>query len=126
MVPGRWLYSQLLTIDANFRLKNKERGIRNDPPLGDGWGHWVPSEQYEKYIREFGHQQEVSWTDLENTDILLIVLSRIFVIWIFMPLITPIRGSPPGITLQVWVVYSVHAIPLCAKMVWAIFKREKG
>ena len=34
----RWLYSLNLTIDANFRLKNKARtgGIENDPPLGDG------------------------------------------------------------------------------------------
>lgn len=57
---ARWLYSLNLTIDANFRLKNKARGIDNDPPLGDGWGHWVPNDPYQKYIKDNGHQKEVS------------------------------------------------------------------
>jgi hypothetical protein len=55
----RWLYSLNLTIDANFRLKNKARGIEDDPPLGDGWGHWVPNETYQEYIKEHGYQKEV-------------------------------------------------------------------
>jgi hypothetical protein len=55
----RWLYSLNLTIDANFRLKNKARGIEDDPPLGDGWGHWVPNEPYQAYIKDYGNQKEV-------------------------------------------------------------------
>lgn len=57
----RWLYSLNLAIDANFRLKNKARGhgIEDDPPLGDGWGHWVPNEPYQEYIKEHGYQNEV-------------------------------------------------------------------
>jgi hypothetical protein len=58
-ITPRWLYSLNLTIDANFRLKNKARGIDDDPPLGDGWGHWVPNEPYQRYIKERGHQKEV-------------------------------------------------------------------
>jgi hypothetical protein len=42
----RWLYSLILTINANFRLKNKARGINNDRPLSDGWGHWVLETPY--------------------------------------------------------------------------------
>jgi hypothetical protein len=56
-----------LTIDANFRLSNKARGIKNDPPLGDGWGHWVPDAPYQKYLAEFGHQIEVSGSEFRTS-----------------------------------------------------------
>jgi hypothetical protein len=56
---SRWLYSLTLAIDANFRLKNKARGIENDPPLGDGWGHWVPNKPYQEHIGKHGYQKEV-------------------------------------------------------------------
>jgi hypothetical protein len=55
-----WLYSLRLTIDANFRLKNKDRGIKDDPPLSDGWGHIVPETPYQEYIGKYGYQAEVS------------------------------------------------------------------
>lgn len=54
-----WLYALNLTTDADFRLKNKARGIKNDPPLGNGWGHWVPEEPYHAYIAQYGDQIEV-------------------------------------------------------------------
>lgn len=54
-----WLYSLILTIDANFRLKNKARGIKNDPPLGDGWAHWVPEKPYHAHLDAHGKQEEV-------------------------------------------------------------------
>jgi hypothetical protein len=54
-----WLYSLILAIDANFRLKNKLRKVANDPPLGDGLAHWVPHEPYHEYVQKFGHQEEV-------------------------------------------------------------------
>jgi hypothetical protein len=57
--PIRWLYALRLTIDANFRLKNKAHGIKNDSPLGDGWGHWVLAEPYDSHIEKFGHVSEV-------------------------------------------------------------------
>jgi hypothetical protein len=59
LIICRWLYSLNLAIDANFRLKNKARVVHNDPPLGDGWGHWVPQEPYQLYLQEYGHQAEV-------------------------------------------------------------------
>ena len=64
-----WLYSLNLTIDANFRLKNKARGIKNDPPLSGGWAHWVPDEPYERYVNEFGHQAEVGCYFLSLTSL---------------------------------------------------------
>jgi hypothetical protein len=60
------LYALNLTCDADFRLKNKARGIKNDPPLGDGWGHWVPEEPYQAYIEMYGDQTEVRvWFDFD-------------------------------------------------------------
>lgn len=64
----RWLYFLILTIDANFRLKNKERKTVNDSPLGDGWGHWVPRGPYQEYIQKYGYQAEVCPRFLELLD----------------------------------------------------------
>ena len=59
-LPNRsWIYALILTIDANFRLKLKEKGILNDPALGDGWAHWVQDPPYRAYIKKYGHQVEV-------------------------------------------------------------------
>jgi hypothetical protein len=65
MCVSRWLYTQNLTIDADFRLKNKDCGVKNDPPLGDGWGHWVPEKPYQDYIQKYGYQTEV-WFSLRR------------------------------------------------------------
>ncbi|KAF7970236.1 hypothetical protein HWV62_24724 [Athelia sp. TMB] len=53
-----WLYALILTIDANFRLKLKERGLKDDPPLGDGWSHMVKTGPYKAYVAKYGHQVE--------------------------------------------------------------------
>ena len=50
----------ILTVDANFRLKSKDKGIKNDPALSDGWGYWVPNKDYHKYLEKYGVQAEVS------------------------------------------------------------------
>lgn len=55
----RWLYGLILTIDANFRLKLKDKGSKNDGALGDGWAYWVPEQEYQDYIAKYGHQTEV-------------------------------------------------------------------
>lgn len=55
----RWLYTFLVTIDANFRLKLKDKGLKDDPPLGDGWSHMVKTKPYQAYINEYGYQVEV-------------------------------------------------------------------
>jgi hypothetical protein len=55
----RWLYCLILTIDANFRLKLKDKGFMDDPALGDGWAHWVSLKPYHEYVKKYGHQVEV-------------------------------------------------------------------
>lgn len=53
------MYALVLTIDANFKLSLKEKGIKSDPALGDGWAHWVPREEFYEYLREHGGAVEV-------------------------------------------------------------------
>lgn len=54
------MYTLILTIDANFKLSLKEKGILNDPALGDGWAHWVPRKEFLDYLQEHGGAIEVS------------------------------------------------------------------
>ena len=58
LVP-RWMYSLILTIDANFQLKLKSKGYVGEPALGDGWAYWVESEPYKHHMKMYGHQAEV-------------------------------------------------------------------
>lgn len=37
----RYLYAQFLVVDANFRLKQKDRGFGETASLGPGWGYFV-------------------------------------------------------------------------------------
>lgn len=53
------MYTLIRTIDANFRLKLKDKGYANDPPLGDGWGHWVSLQPFKEYVKQYGWQVEV-------------------------------------------------------------------
>ncbi|KAJ8515304.1 hypothetical protein ONZ45_g7245 [Pleurotus djamor] len=61
----RWIYNLRLTIDANFRLKNRDRNLGRDKPLGDGWGHWVPNEPYMEYVAAHGKEVEPNLCDSE-------------------------------------------------------------
>ncbi|KAF7983642.1 hypothetical protein HWV62_20588 [Athelia sp. TMB] len=61
----RWLFAFLVTIDANFRLKLKDRGLKVDPPLGDGWSHMIKTGPYKAYIDRYGHQIEPPVCDSE-------------------------------------------------------------
>lgn len=49
----------VLAIDTNFKLLLKEKGIKSDPALGDGWAHWVPREEFYEYLRKHGGEVEV-------------------------------------------------------------------
>lgn len=60
----RWKYRLILTIDANFRMKNKDRSVNDMPALGDGWAHFVPETPYMEHVRKIGHEEHVSFTPL--------------------------------------------------------------
>lgn len=46
-------------LDANFRLKSKERGIQDDPALGSGLTYYVEEEAYQNYLKGCPSQTEV-------------------------------------------------------------------
>lgn len=49
-------------MDANFRLKNRERVIKNDVSLSDGWGHWVPLGPFLEHVQAQAQDAEVRAT----------------------------------------------------------------
>jgi Kyakuja-Dileera-Zisupton transposase len=61
----RWLYSQILAEDANFKQKARARSnITKDPPLGPGWGTFVENEAYIQHIATAPNKTEVLFTVL--------------------------------------------------------------
>ena len=54
-----WLYSLFLAIDANFRLKQKQRSIK-DPELGQGLAYFVNMAKFQKLLTNSPHKEEVS------------------------------------------------------------------
>lgn len=55
----RWKYQLILAVDANFRMKNKERNTNDMPALGDGWAHFVPEKLYMEHVRKWGFEELV-------------------------------------------------------------------
>lgn len=60
----RWIYSLYLAMDANFRLKLRDRGVKNDRELGPGWAYFVDDKHYQSIMSTFGDQKEV-WLRLK-------------------------------------------------------------
>ncbi|KAF7293374.1 hypothetical protein MIND_01114200 [Mycena indigotica] len=57
----KFLYSLLLALDANFRLKNRIRANeRKDPSLGSGWGYFVENDAYKEHLRDYVAETDVS------------------------------------------------------------------
>lgn len=54
-----------MATDANFRLKLKNRGIK-DPELGSGWAYFVESTAYETHIRNSTDGDEVSHVSIKT------------------------------------------------------------
>ncbi|KAL0576182.1 hypothetical protein V5O48_005799 [Marasmius crinis-equi] len=57
----RFLYSLMLCVDFNFRLKGQlVSSWTRDPGLGDGWSYFVPRKPYEEYIKKHVNEEDVS------------------------------------------------------------------
>jgi hypothetical protein len=54
----RFLYTLFLAVDANFKLKGKDRGI-NDLELAPGWASFVEEGRYQEHIVQYVDQSEV-------------------------------------------------------------------
>ena len=61
-------------MDANFRLRCKERGI-DDLELGSGWGFYVEESGYLRHVARFAKQKEVRHTRV--SDLVYIILMRV-------------------------------------------------
>lgn len=53
-----WLYTQFLAIDANFRLKLKDRQIA-DVEIAPGWAYFVREDDYQRVITATVNEDEV-------------------------------------------------------------------
>lgn len=55
-----WLYSVILSQDANFRLKNRLRSSHDaDPALGPGYAYFVRGDEYANHLLDYVNQDEV-------------------------------------------------------------------
>lgn len=59
MIYCSFLYTLFLAIDANFKLKGKDRGI-TDIELAPGWGCFVEETHYQEHLAHYVDQPEVS------------------------------------------------------------------
>ena len=58
---NRWTEQLFVMLDAKFRLKNKERGIKG-PSLVDGLAYFVKDAEYMQFIGDCASQTEVRVT----------------------------------------------------------------
>ena len=56
--PSRFLYTLFIAVDANFKLKGKERHL-TDVELMPGWGAYVPEAAYQNHFANYVDQPEV-------------------------------------------------------------------
>jgi hypothetical protein len=54
----RWIYAQFIAVDANFKLKSKNRQIK-DPELGSGWSYFVENTAYTRHVANNPHEEDV-------------------------------------------------------------------
>jgi hypothetical protein len=54
----RYLYILYVSVDANFKLKGKERGLK-DIDLLPGWGTYVDEPAYQAFLSNYVDQPEV-------------------------------------------------------------------
>ena len=77
VVVFRFLYTLFIAVDANFKLKSKDRGIK-DIELSAGGGCFVETDPYEKHLEEYGAKApevcdyHVSFL-LRDTDVMLLI-----------------------------------------------------
>lgn len=65
----RFLYVLMLSLDANFRLKCKEQGIK-DVQLGGGYAYLVEEDRFKTHVAASSHAIEVHMypNSVQNTD----------------------------------------------------------
>jgi len=64
-MSNRFLYTLFIAVDANFKLKGKERHL-NDVELMSGRGAYVPEAEYQAHIAKHSDQKEVRSSKFVN------------------------------------------------------------
>jgi hypothetical protein len=60
MRSASWIYRLMLSKDANFKLKGRDRSSREkDPTLGPGWAYMVANDDYLKHLSKSVAEDEV-------------------------------------------------------------------
>jgi hypothetical protein len=121
------LYNLILTVDANFRLKRKDRSTKNDHALGSGLGYWVPDDGYRAHIAKFGHQEEVKLRFLRTSDSSDNQYdSQPYVTQSSVQLIMPTQSFRRVTTLLEWAERFVHGMVWSEGTVWEISRRARS
>jgi len=63
-------------MDANFRLKLRDRHIKNDPELGPGWAYYVDEKVYQEEMKKYGDQIEVYVICFVNYMLLTVIIDQ--------------------------------------------------
>ncbi|KAI0037287.1 hypothetical protein FA95DRAFT_1475383, partial [Auriscalpium vulgare] len=58
----RWKHAVMLSVDANFKLKLKNRGLA-DVALAPGWAYFVENGPYKEHIEKYVDQEEMKHCD---------------------------------------------------------------
>lgn len=53
-----WIHAQFIAVDANFKLKLKNRKIE-DPELGSGWSYFAENSKYVGHVAKSPDEQDV-------------------------------------------------------------------
>ncbi|PPQ82072.1 hypothetical protein CVT24_009738, partial [Panaeolus cyanescens] len=64
-----FLYTLFVAVDANFKLKGKDRGL-DDVELGPGWGAFVEEVEYQAYLSQYEAEPEINTCDSEHDAVL--------------------------------------------------------
>ncbi|KAK7687212.1 hypothetical protein QCA50_009717 [Cerrena zonata] len=65
-----WIYTLFLMVDANFKLKLKDKGLA-DTHLANGWGYFVNDDKFKEYLQTYStHQTETNTCSAEHKAIL--------------------------------------------------------
>lgn len=62
----RWIYTLFLSVDANFKLRLKDRGIKDEFEFSSAWTYYVGEEHFQKVINTFGAQVDVSHSHVDD------------------------------------------------------------
>ena len=114
----------MLSVDANFRLKLKARGLDDVALLGD-WGYYVNEVGYTDYVKLHASDVEVRFKYWAGYGDLYLIIRLITVNRTSMLSITPIRNLE-ATKFRVWVHVNVLVIRSCDQEVLGICRRAKS